>query len=59
MDKIEIEIKGVYDGICVTFEKETKTFNWRGIAIERTTEEYRKQFEQQFLEQWLQQNKEN
>ena len=49
MDKIEIEIKGVYDGICVIFDKETKTFNWRGIAIERTTEGYRKQFEQQFL----------
>lgn len=57
--KIQIEIKGVYDGICVIFDTETKTFNWRRISIERTTEEYRKQFEQKFIKQWLQQNKEN
>lgn len=59
MDKIEIEIFGICDDLKVSFNPFTKTFNWRGIAIERTTEEYRKQFEQQFLEQWLQQNKEN
>ena len=29
MKTIEIEIKGVYDGICVILEIETKTFNWQ------------------------------
>ena len=49
---MEIEIKCVYDGICVVYDKGTDTFNWRQIAIERTTKKYRKQFEQQFRKQY-------
>lgn len=48
---MQIEIRGVYDGICVVFDPKTKTFKWREIAIKRTTETYRKEFEQNFLKE--------
>lgn len=48
---MDVEIRGVYDGICVHYNKETDTFTWRDIAIVNTTEEYRKEFEDNLRKQ--------
>lgn len=55
---IDIQIRGVYDGICVKYYPETKEFIWREVAIQRTTEEYRKQFEQNIIKQYKEQQDE-
>lgn len=45
---ISIEIRGVYDGVAFEFNKETGEFTWRQVVIERTTEEFRKDYEHKF-----------
>lgn len=46
--KHHIEIKGVYDGTCVVYDKETDTFHWNDIALERLSQEEIKGFENSF-----------
>lgn len=43
--ELHIEIRGVYDGVAVVYNIDTNTFTWRGVALVRTTEEFRKEFE--------------
>ena len=50
--KINVEIKGVYDGICYIYDTETKQFEWLDIAIKRTNEKERNQHEESFLKQY-------
>lgn len=47
---VHVEIRGIYDGVCFTFNKETKDIIWRDVVVNRTTEEYRKDFEIKFKE---------
>lgn len=54
---MNIEIRGVYDGICVEYYPDNKEFIWREVAIQRTTEEYRKQFEENVNKQYENGNK--
>lgn len=44
-EKISIEIRELYDGIAVEFYPETKKFVWRDFILEKTTEEFRNNFE--------------
>ena len=53
-ETIDIEIRGLYDGICVKYYRDTDEFIWRGFIIDRTTEEYRKEFEENFRKQFKQ-----
>ena len=44
-EDILIEIRGLYDGWAVKFTPSTKKFEWRGFLLERTTEEYRREYQ--------------
>lgn len=46
---INVEIRGVYDGVAFTYNQDTKEFVWRDIVIERTTAKFRKDFEEEFI----------
>lgn len=46
---INVEIRGVYDGVAFTYNKDTKEFVWRDIVIERTTKKFREDFEKGFI----------
>ena len=45
---IDIEINGIYDGVCVKYYPKTGEFIWRPKAIERTTERERKDQEERW-----------
>ena len=46
---ISVEIRGVYDGVAFTYNTATKEFIWRNIVIERTTKEFRENYEKEFI----------
>lgn len=49
MNRMLIQIRGVYDGTCVIYYPKEKRFDWQEPAKTKTTETFRKDFEQQFL----------
>lgn len=52
MNKIGIEVMGLYDGVAVWYDREKDTFEWREVVIERTTDESRKEMETNFRKQF-------
>ena len=53
---MHIEIQGFYDGVAFTYNRDTDECIWRQVAIERSTEEWRKEFEQSIIKQFKQQD---
>lgn len=51
-EDILIDIRGLYDGWAVKFTPSTKKFEWRGFILEKTTEEYRIEFEKDILKEF-------
>jgi len=51
-EDILIEIRGLYDGWAVKFTPSAKKFEWRDFIIDKTTEEYRRDFEKGILKEF-------
>jgi hypothetical protein len=54
--ELHIEIRGVYDGIAVVYNRDTNTFTWEEVALRRTTEEFRKEFENNLVKTLAKEN---
>lgn len=57
-EKIYIEIQGLYDGVATVYDPNSNTFEWRDVAIARTTEQYRNEMEVEFYAQFKEQTDE-
>lgn len=51
-EDIFIEVRCLYDGWAVKFTPSTKKFEWRDFILDKTTEEYRREFEKDILKEF-------